>query len=120
MARTKIPTGDPNCPHHIRIAKRAYYKLIKALDGSTGGGSDELDLGLEDEASDFSDAMTTRMRTIHYQVSRRLLFLMVVMKDPTIVTKEAVQASDLTPQTSFLECRGIIIYLVMVVVQMIF
>ncbi len=38
MARTKIPTGDPNCPNHIRIAKHAYYKLIKASDGSTGGG----------------------------------------------------------------------------------
>ena len=38
MARTKIPTGDPNCPNHIRIAKRAYYKLVKASDGSTGGG----------------------------------------------------------------------------------
>ena len=38
MARTKIPTGDPNCPRHIRVAKRAYYKLIKATDGSTGGG----------------------------------------------------------------------------------
>ena len=37
MARTKIPTGDPNCPNHIRIAKRAYYKLIKASDGSMGG-----------------------------------------------------------------------------------
>ena len=37
MARTKIPTGDPNCPHHIRIAKRAYYKLVKASDGSMGG-----------------------------------------------------------------------------------
>ncbi len=52
MARTKIPTGDLNCPHHIRVAKRVYYKLIKATDGSTGGGSDELDLGLEDEASE--------------------------------------------------------------------
>jgi hypothetical protein len=52
MARTKIPTGDPNCPLHIRIAKRAYYKLVKSLDGSTGGGSGELDLGLEDEASE--------------------------------------------------------------------
>jgi hypothetical protein len=44
---------------------------------------------------------------------------MVVMKDPTIVTKEAAQASDLTPQSSLLECRGIMIHLVMVVVQMI-
>jgi hypothetical protein len=52
MARTKIPTGDPNCPNHIRLAKRAYYKLIKASDGSTGGGSDELDLGLEDGMSE--------------------------------------------------------------------
>ena len=42
-----------------------------------------------------------------------------LMKDPTIVTKEAAQASDLTPQTSLLECRGIMIHLVMVVVQMI-
>ena len=24
MARTKIPTGDPNCPHHICIANWAY------------------------------------------------------------------------------------------------
>ncbi len=52
MARTKIPTGDPNCPNHIRIAKHAYYKFIKASDGSMGGGSDELDLGLEDVMSE--------------------------------------------------------------------
>ena len=66
MARTKIPTGDPNCPHHIRIAKRAYYKLIKASDCS-----DELDLGLEErrvrEVKGLVNffPMTTRTRTIH-------------------------------------------------------
>ena len=38
MARMNIPTGDPNCLHHVHIAKRAYYKLVKALDGSIGGG----------------------------------------------------------------------------------
>jgi len=52
MARTKIPTGDPNCPHHIRIAKRTYYKLIKASDGSTGAGSDDiLDVEVEEEGA---------------------------------------------------------------------
>jgi hypothetical protein len=43
MARTKIPTGDPNCLPHVRIAKRAYYRIVKALDGSTGAGSNDID-----------------------------------------------------------------------------
>ena len=38
MARAKIPTGDPECPRHIRIAKWAYYWIVKATDGSTGEG----------------------------------------------------------------------------------
>ena len=52
MARTKIPTGDPECPGHICIAKWAYYAIVKATDGSTGGGSDDWDgggLGEEEE-----------------------------------------------------------------------
>jgi hypothetical protein len=52
MARTKNPTGDPECPRHIRIAKRAYYAIVKATNGSTGGGSDDWEgggLGEEEE-----------------------------------------------------------------------
>ena len=52
MARVKIPTGDPECPRHIRIAKRAYYAIVKATNGSTGGGSDDWEgggLGEEEE-----------------------------------------------------------------------
>jgi len=36
MAKMKIPTGDPNMPRHIRVAKRANYAIVKATDGSTG------------------------------------------------------------------------------------
>jgi hypothetical protein len=36
MAKLKMPAGDPNMPHHIRVAKRAMYALVKATDGSTG------------------------------------------------------------------------------------
>ena len=45
MARAKIPTGDPECPRHIRIAKRAYYSIVKAMDGSTGEGSNDWEGG---------------------------------------------------------------------------
>ena len=45
MARAKIPTGDPECPRHIRIAKWAYYWIVKATDGSTGEGSDDWEGG---------------------------------------------------------------------------
>lgn len=38
LARAKIKTGDPNMPRHIRVAKRAYYAIVKKTDGSTGGG----------------------------------------------------------------------------------
>ncbi len=51
MAKAKIPTGDPECPCHIRIAKRLYYSIVKATDGSTGKGSDDWEgggLGEED------------------------------------------------------------------------
>jgi hypothetical protein len=41
MARAKIPTGDPECQRHIRIAKQAHYSIVKATDGSTGEGSDD-------------------------------------------------------------------------------
>ena len=42
LARKKIPTGDLECPPHIRNAKRIYRKIVLATDGSTGGsdGSD--------------------------------------------------------------------------------
>ncbi len=37
LAQTKIPTGYPNMPPHIRKAKHIYYRIVQATDGSTGG-----------------------------------------------------------------------------------
>jgi hypothetical protein len=45
IARTKIPTCEPECLHHICIAKWASYAIIKATDGSTGEGSDDWEGG---------------------------------------------------------------------------
>jgi hypothetical protein len=47
MAKLKMPTGDPNMPRHICVAKRAFYAIVKATDGSTG--SPVHDLVVEDE-----------------------------------------------------------------------
>ncbi len=46
LARAKIKTGDPNMPPHIRVAKRAYYAIVKKTDGSTGGGSEDSIFGV--------------------------------------------------------------------------
>ncbi len=52
MARKKVPTGDPNCPPHIRSSKCIYRKIIQATDGSDG----ESDLNsLEINAGDHDD-----------------------------------------------------------------
>jgi hypothetical protein len=42
LAKSKAPTGDPNCPPHIHSAKRIYRLIVKATDGSDGesGGDD--------------------------------------------------------------------------------
>ncbi len=37
LARKKMPTGNPECPPHVRSAKRIYRKIVMATDGSTGG-----------------------------------------------------------------------------------
>ena len=52
MARKKVPTGDPNCPPHIRSSKRIYRKIIQATDGSDGE-SDLNSLGIN--AGDHDD-----------------------------------------------------------------
>ena len=36
MAKLKMPTGDPNMPRHIRVARRVNYAIVKATDGSMG------------------------------------------------------------------------------------
>ncbi len=46
---TKIPTGDPNCPPHVRNAKRIYYKIVLVTDGSMGGSEDGSDLNINNE-----------------------------------------------------------------------
>ena len=47
MAKLKMPTGHPNMPRHIRVAKRAFYAIVKATDGSTG--SPVRDLAVNDK-----------------------------------------------------------------------
>ena len=80
LVRTKMPTGDPNCPPHIRFAKRIFRKIVKATDGSDGEsgngdfednhydidgdggeggnrdiGDDDEDVGEDDEDGDLDD-----------------------------------------------------------------
>ena len=52
MAHKKVPTGDQNCPPHIRSSKRIYRKIIQATDGSDGE-SDLNSLGIN--AGDHDD-----------------------------------------------------------------
>jgi hypothetical protein len=52
LARHKIPTGDPECPPHIRNAKRIYRKIVLATDGSTGGSDVSDDEGEDDAEED--------------------------------------------------------------------
>ena len=49
LARTKIPTGDPNCPPYVRHAKWIYYKIVQATNGSTGGSDVDDDIGVTGE-----------------------------------------------------------------------
>jgi hypothetical protein len=46
LARAKIKTGDQNMPPHIRVAKQAYYAIVKKTDGSTGGRSKDSIFGV--------------------------------------------------------------------------
>jgi hypothetical protein len=46
MKDSKIPTGDPNCPAHIRTAKRAHWKIVRKSE-ITNAMSDEEDEELE-------------------------------------------------------------------------
>ncbi len=58
MARANIPRGDPECSRHICIAKWVYYSIVKAMDGSTGEGSNDWEgggLGEEDEEEQGGD-----------------------------------------------------------------
>jgi hypothetical protein len=67
LASKKNPTGDPNCPPYVRDAKRIFYKIVQATDGSTGGSDVDEDFGEtgaerndneagdEDEDIDFSN-----------------------------------------------------------------
>ena len=52
MAKLKMPTGDSNMPRHIRVAKRAYYAIIKESDGSTGSPVHDLFVEHEKEGEE--------------------------------------------------------------------
>jgi hypothetical protein len=44
LAKSKAPTGDPNCLPHIHSAKHIYCLIVMAtdgLDGVSGGGNDD-------------------------------------------------------------------------------
>ena len=41
LVKKKMKTGDPNCPPHIRRAKRIYRKIVIATDGSDGEANEE-------------------------------------------------------------------------------
>ncbi len=53
----KMKTGDPNCPPHIRSAKRIYRKIVEATDGSDGQSYKDVDDddGEEDNEEDNDD-----------------------------------------------------------------
>ncbi len=40
LACKKVPTGDPDCSSHIRLAQRVFRKIVVATNGSTDAGSD--------------------------------------------------------------------------------
>jgi hypothetical protein len=54
LVRTKIPTGDPNMPHHICKAKHIYCRIMQATNGSTGGLEDGSDL-VSERIGEFED-----------------------------------------------------------------
>jgi hypothetical protein len=47
LARTKLPTADPNCPSHVCYAKHIYYKSVLATDGWRVGSEDGGDFNNE-------------------------------------------------------------------------
>ena len=56
LVKKKMKTGDPNCPPHIRSAKRIYRKIVEATDGSDGESNKEReDDDDEDDKEDNSD-----------------------------------------------------------------
>jgi hypothetical protein len=55
MARAKIKTGNPNTPPHICCAKQAYFAIVKKMDGSTGGGSDDSFFKARDDGSNLDE-----------------------------------------------------------------
>ena len=48
MYKVRIPTGDPECPEHIRTAKRLAIQIQQRSDADDMDGN-ELDMGLEEE-----------------------------------------------------------------------
>ena len=74
MAKLKMPTGDPNMPHHIRVAKRAYYVIVKGSDGSTG--SPVRDLFVEHEKRERKRGLKVILRT---KIQRRRMVMVEVI-----------------------------------------
>jgi len=69
LARTKIPTGDPNCPPYVRDAKRIYYKIVQATDGSTGGSDVDDDHLRPHESHQITiEITTTRRADLHFRI----------------------------------------------------
>ena len=64
LAKSKVPTGDPNCPPHIHAAKCIYPLIVKVTDGSDGesGGGDD----------DFPPTLMTARTTTNTRVTRTM------------------------------------------------
>ena len=55
LVKKKMKTGDPNCPPHIRSAKRIYRKIVEATDGSDGESNKEKEEDDDEDDKDDSD-----------------------------------------------------------------
>ena len=55
LVKKKMKTGDPNCPPHIRSAKRIYRKIVEATDGSDGKSNKEKDDDDDEDDRDDDD-----------------------------------------------------------------
>jgi len=55
ICRKTGPTGNPNCPNYVSHAKLIRRMIIDKTDGSTGGGSDDDNFGLQTEEDTSQD-----------------------------------------------------------------
>ncbi len=50
-----MPTGDPNCPPHVKFAKHIFWKIVQATNGSMGESYAEGNLSIEEDDKEYDD-----------------------------------------------------------------